>query len=76
MTGVQTCALPILTIQVKIKPAPARWEIQPNESNQKRRPAQGFNEIAKKSWEDLLQKLAPDSELRKTVEKLLRHRPK
>jgi len=65
-----------VTIQVKIKPAPARWEIQPNESNQNPRPAKGFNEIAKKFWEDLLQKLAPDSELRKTVEKLLRHRPK
>jgi hypothetical protein len=63
-------------IQVKIKPAPARWEIKPRESAQDRSPARGFNEIAKKSWEDLLQKLAPDSELRKTVERLLRHKPK
>ena len=63
-------------IQVKIKPAVAQWEVKPRESGLQRKPAQGFNEIAKKSWEDLLQKLAPDSELRKTVERLLRHKPK
>ena len=69
--GVQCTA-----IQVKIKPAPAQWEVKPRESTPERRSARGFNEIAKKSWEDLLQKLAPDSELRKTVERLLRHKPK
>jgi hypothetical protein len=63
-------------IQVKIKPSPAQWEVKPRKSTQDRRPVQGFNEIAKKSWEDLLQKLAPDSDLRKTVERLLRHKPK
>ena len=63
-------------IQVKIKPSPAQWKVKPRESTPDRRPAQGFNEIARKSWEDLLQKLAPDSELRKTVERLLRHKPK
>jgi hypothetical protein len=64
------------TIQVKIKPAPARWEMKPRESSLERSPAKGFNEIARKSWEDLLEKLAPDSDLRKTVERLLRHKPK
>lgn len=63
-------------IQVKIKPSVAQWEVKPREIAPHERPARGFNEIAKKSWEDLLQKLAPDSELRKTVERLLRHKPK
>ena len=63
-------------IQVKIKPATAQWEVKPREGSTVHAPAKGFNEIAKKSWEDLLQKLAPDSELRKTVERLLRHKPK
>lgn len=63
-------------IQIKIKPAPTQWEVKPRENVPQRKPAQGFSEIAKKSWADLLQKLAPDSELRKTVERLLRYKPK
>jgi hypothetical protein len=63
-------------IQIKIKPTPSEWEVKPRESAIGSKTARGFNEIAKKSWEDLLQKLAPDSELRKTVERLLRHKPK
>ena len=63
-------------IQVKIKPASTQWEVKPRESAPYQKPARGFNEIAKKSWEDLMQKLAPDSELRKTVERLLRNKPK
>jgi hypothetical protein len=69
--GVQCTA-----IQVKMKPTPAQWEVKPRESAQHHKPAKGFSEIAKKSWEELLQKLAPDSELRKTVERLLRQKPK
>jgi hypothetical protein len=68
--GVQCVA-----VQVKIKPAPAQWEIKPR-VNAEQHPPKGFSEIAKKSWEDLLKKLSPDSELRKTVERLLRHKPK
>jgi hypothetical protein len=63
-------------IHVKIKPARAQWEVKPRDTTPKQGPARGFNEIAKKSWEDLLEKLAPDSELRKTVERLLRHKPR
>jgi hypothetical protein len=63
------------TIKVKIQP-PAGWEVKPRTNDKSREKPQGFNAIAKKSWEDLLEKLAPDSELRKTVERLLRHKPK
>ncbi|WP_251372080.1 hypothetical protein [Polynucleobacter sp. UB-Siik-W21] len=63
-------------IKVKMKPAPAGWEVKPRANDQQHRKPQGFNAIAKKSWEELLEKLAPDSELRKTVERLLQHKPK
>jgi len=63
-------------IKVKIKPAFATWEVKPRANENLREKPQGFNAVAKKSWEDLLEKLAPDSELRKTVERLLRHKPK
>ena len=64
------------SIHVKIQPAPTQREVKPRASAFDNGTARGFNEKAKKSWEDLLQKLAPDSELRKTVERLLRHKPK
>jgi hypothetical protein len=63
-------------IKVKIRPAPSQWEIKPQSSGKKVDTPKGFNEIAKKSWEDLLGKLAPDSELRKTVERLLQNKSK
>jgi len=63
-------------IKVKVKPAPAQWEVKPRAGDKEQHKPQGFNAIAKKSWEELLDKLAPDSDLRKTVERLLRHKPK
>ena len=63
-------------IKVKIKPAPAAWEVKPRTNAKPSEKPQGFNAIAKKSWEDLLGKLAPDSELRKSVERLLQRKPK
>jgi hypothetical protein len=63
-------------IKVKMKPAAAAWEIKPRTSSDYREKPKGLNAVAKKSWEDLLEKLPPDSELRKTVERLLRHKPK
>jgi hypothetical protein len=71
----QKLGVQCVAIQVKIKPATAQWEVKPRVSAQQH-PPKGFSEIAKKSWEDLLKKLSPDSELRKTVERLLRHKPK
>lgn len=64
------------TIKVKIKPSSSLWEVRPLISNEVHQRPKGFNAIAKKSWEELLDKLAPDSELRKTVERLLRNQPK
>jgi hypothetical protein len=63
-------------IKVKVKPAPAGWEVKPRTNDKLREKPQGFNAVAKKSWEELLEKLAPDSELRKTVEQLLHNKPK
>jgi hypothetical protein len=65
--------LPCSAIKVKLKPTASQWEVKPRQASQKPR---GFNAIAKKSWEDLLEKLSPDSELRKTVEKLLKNKSK
>lgn len=63
-------------IKIKVKPAPAQWEVKPRASDKQPQRPPGLNAIAKKSWEELLNKLAPDSDLRKTVEKLLQRKPK
>jgi len=63
-------------IKVRVKPATPAWEVKPRSGSPKREKPQGLNPIAKKSWEDLLSKLDPDSGLRKAVEKLLQNKPK
>jgi hypothetical protein len=63
-------------IKVRIKPASAPWEIKPRINQQIGNKPTGLNSVAKASWESLLEKLAPDSELRKAVERLLRNNPK
>jgi hypothetical protein len=63
-------------IKVRLKPAPAAWEIKPREGRQALDKARGFNAVARASWESLLDKLAPDSDLRKAVERLLQSKPK
>ena len=63
-------------IKVRIKPASAPWEIKPRINQQIGKKPTGLNSVAKASWESLLEKLAPDSELRKAVERLLRNNPK
>jgi hypothetical protein len=64
------------SIKVRIKPASRAWEIKPRESDKKNGVPKGLNEIAKKSWQELLEKLAPDSDLRKAVERLLQNKKK
>ena len=64
------------TIKVRIKPASPAWEVKPRESNKKSITPIGLNEIAKKSWQELLDKLTPDSDLRKAVERLLQNKTK
>lgn len=66
--------LPCKAIKVRVKPAPPAWEVKPRlESREK---PKGLNEVAKKSWESLLEKLGPDSGLRSSIEKLLKNKPK
>ena len=63
-------------IKVQVKPAPASWEVKPRTDAGVLRKPTGLNEIARSSWQGLLEKLAPDSSLRKAVEKLLQNKPK
>ena len=62
-------------IKVRLKPATPAWEVKPRDGDKNSRP-RGFNQAARSSWEGLLDKLAPDSDLRKAVEKLLQSKPK
>ncbi|MBU3637720.1 hypothetical protein [Polynucleobacter sp. es-MAR-4] len=64
------------SIKVRLKPAPPAWEIKPREVGQLSQRPKGFNAAARASWESLLEKLAPDSDLRKAVERLLQNKPK
>ena len=64
------------SIKVRLKPAPATWEIKSREERPSGEKSKGFNAVARASWESLLDKLAPDSELRKAVERLLQSKPK
>lgn len=63
-------------IKVRIKPAPPAWEVKPRQGAQANSKPIGFNAAARSSWEALVDKLAPDSELRKAVERLLQNKPK
>ncbi|CAM3737784.1 hypothetical protein [Polynucleobacter antarcticus] len=65
-----------LSIKVRIKPAPPHWEIKARTGLQTERKPQGFNPVARASWESLLEKLDPDSDLREAVEKLLKNKAK
>ena len=62
-------------IKVKVKPATTDWEVKPR-LNPKNLPPKGLNEAAKKSWQDLLEKLPADSDLRRAVEQLLHNKSK
>lgn len=62
------------SIKVRLKPMPHTWEIKPRPPQIEK--PQGFNAVARSSWESLVEKLAPDSELRKAVERLLQNKPK
>lgn len=64
------------SIKVRLKPAPHTWEIKPREGLQASQKPAGFNAVARASWESLLEKLAPDSDLHKAVERLLQSKSK
>ena len=63
-------------IKVRLNPAPPAWDIKPREGLKATEKARGFNAVARASWESLVDKLAPDSDLRKAVERLLQNKPK
>ncbi len=63
-------------IKVRLKPAPSTWDIKPREALHRTQKSKGFNAVARASWESLVEKLAPESELRKAVESLLQSKPK
>jgi hypothetical protein len=63
-------------IKVQLKPSPPNWDIQSRAEARTPRKPTGLNTVARSSWEGLLDKLAPDSSLRKAVEKLLQNKPK
>lgn len=64
------------SMKVRLRPAPSTWEIKPREGRDASQKPTGFNAAARASWESLLEKLAPDSDLRKAVERLLQSKPK
>ncbi|CAM3694559.1 hypothetical protein POAR111328_03210 [Polynucleobacter arcticus] len=63
-------------IKVRLRPATPAWEIKPREGHLSTPKSKGFNAVARASWESLIEKLAPDSDLRKAVERLLQSKPK
>ena len=60
-------------IKVRLKPVAQTWEVKPRDK-EKISPPRGLNQAARSSWEGLLDKLAPDSDLRKAVENLLKNK--
>ena len=64
------------SIKVRLKPSAPMWNIKPGSGLKQASKPPVFNEVARNSWEDLLNRLAPDSELRKAVEQLLHNRRK
>ena len=61
-------------IKIKVKPSTPAWEIKPREAIKNVAP-KGLNQVAQKSWQELLEKLEPDSDLHKAVERLLQKNP-
>ena len=63
-------------IKVQVKPQNLSWDSQTKVETKKPRRAIGLSQIARSSWQDLLEKLDPESSLRQAVEKLLQNKPK
>lgn len=64
------------SIKVRLKPALPHWEIKSQQGMKTTSKPQGLSATARNSWEELLKKIAPDSELAKAVKRLLQNRPK
>jgi hypothetical protein len=59
-----------------VKPQNLNWDVKARTDPRTPRKPTGLNQIARSSWQDLLEKLDPESSLRKAVEKLLQNKPK
>ena len=64
------------SIKVRLKPAPSAWEVKHRKDLLAPERPRGFNAVARASWQNLIDQLAPDSDLRKAVERLLQNKPK
>jgi hypothetical protein len=62
-------------IKVKVKPAAQDWEVKPRQDSKNLAP-KGLNPVAKKSLQELIEKLPRGSELRSAVERLLQNKSK
>lgn len=60
-------------IKVRLKPASSHWEVKSQQGIKTVSKPKGLNAKARNSWEELLKKLAPDSELAKAVKRLLQN---
>ena len=63
-------------IKVQVRPQNSSWDVKGRSNARTSRKPAGLNQIARSSWQDLLEKLDPESGLRKAVEKLLQNKPK
>ena len=63
-------------IKVQVRPQNSSWDVKGRSNARTPRKPAGLNQIARSSWQDLLEKLDPESGLRKAVEKLLQNKPK
>lgn len=63
-------------IKIQVKPSTSSWDVKARTDARTNRKPRGLNQIARSSWQDLLEKLDPESGLRKAVEKLLQNKPK
>ena len=64
------------SIKIRLKPARPHWEVKSPQGIKTASNPKGLNAVARNSWEELLKKIAPDSELGKAVQRLLQNRPK
>ncbi|MBU3583872.1 hypothetical protein ICN41_07680 [Polynucleobacter sp. 15G-AUS-farblos] len=64
------------SIKLQVKPQVSNWDVKARTEARAPRKPTGLNQIARSSWQDLLEKLDPESGLRKAVEKLLQNKPK
>ena len=71
INGLKKNGVPCAVIKIRLKPAPSPWQIASKTANRPQEKPKVLNSAAITSWQNLLGKLTPGSDLRKAVEKLL-----